>query len=560
VSNSIKTKTVTEILTDIKIQIDDILCEFEGTYAYDINTETTSVLLAHAKAKSNITKYTDLLPKDVANVLNAVKVASQQIAGREKDLIHLVKTTNLKTDSQTMTVFKLAHMISNTYNIDHDETLFEIYLLGQMFKTYGSLSDLKNGHTIFDKNYIYKISDDITKEEFNIFTSQAMLDSINTNHSWKKISESYLSKKVNSDTKQIQKITLTSEHKITNVTEIINQVLNTISKYNIRSTEKVGVHYLKIIEVVDKKETPNPAHKSWLTKKQMCESMKEKSEKAMEIFLAMDIPPETITEITKTKKVEQKKLNEVVKDIDTLYLKQADRIKLMSCLSQFRNQKDILKRHGLTNKLNIIGYGDPGTGKTTMIQAVATYLSKDIYYVDLKDAKTNDDLQMMFDYVIKNVQNGGIIVLEDIDAMTDVVLERKDKFIRISDENRIDAVASLMQKGDKPITLDYFLNILQGTLTIDDSVFIVTTNYFDKLDRAFTRDGRFDVKIHLDNCDHFQIRAIFKDFIGRDLDSAVLARIPEYKFAPASIIYHLKSTMFNTENTDAQHMEPFLIV
>ena len=50
-----------------------------------------------------------------------------------------------------------------------------------------------------------------------------------------------------------------------------------------------------------------------------------------------------------------------------------------------------------------------GTGKTTTIQAVATFLQRDIYYVDLQKAKLNEDLQMIFEYVNKHVPNSGIV-------------------------------------------------------------------------------------------------------------------------------------------------------
>ena len=61
----------------------------------------------------------------------------------------------------------------------------------------------------------------------------------------------------------------------------------------------------------------------------------------------------------------------------------------MNSLSQYKYKGQILKDMGLQNKLNLLLYGIPGTGKSTTIQAVATFLQKDIYYVDLQKATCN---------------------------------------------------------------------------------------------------------------------------------------------------------------------------
>jgi DNA replication protein DnaC len=118
-------------------------------------------------------------------------------------------------------------------------------------------------------------------------------------------------------------------------------------------------------------------------------------------------------------------LNEIEKNFDTLFLRKEDDFKLRNSLNMFKNHNGILRDMGLQNKFNLLLYGEPGTGKSTTIQAVANYLQKDIYYVDLQKVILNDDLHMIFEYVNKNVTNGGIIVMEDIDAMTDVKTKSK---------------------------------------------------------------------------------------------------------------------------------------
>lgn len=86
---------------------------------------------------------------------------------------------------------------------------------------------------------------------------------------------------------------------------------------------------------------------------------------------------------------------------------------------------------------------------------------------------------------------------------------------------------------------------LIGTLTQDGTTFIVTTNHLNKLDPAFYRDGRFDVKIEMKKCDRYQIQKIYEKFIKRKLKDDILNKIPEDVYTPANIIFHLKDYILN---------------
>lgn len=336
---------------------------------------------------------------------------------------------------------------------------------------------------------------------------------------------------------------------------------SSIYQYSRKTTEKVGIYYLSLENEKHATEEENPEYKAWQEKREFLENLKTIDKDHISGLLKLSVPPEKIKTEKIEKKIVQKKLNEVDKDISTLYLRKQDMSKLLSALSQFRDKKDVLKSLGFPNKLNILLDGEPGTGKSTTIQAVATYLHKDIYYVDIKDATSNQDLQMMFEYVNKNVSQGGIIVMEDIDAMTHIVRKRTsmpNDTTSPNDRGADKTVTELMKTTENKITLEYFLNILQGTLTLDDSIFITTTNWIDVLDKAFYRDGRFDVKIHFKLCDHYQISNIYQRVIGRSVPSSLLSRIPEDKFSPATILFHLKNYIFDIERSDEDILEPFL--
>ena len=116
----------------------------------------------------------------------------------------------------------------------------------------------------------------------------------------------------------------------------------------------------------------------------------------------------------------------------------------------------------------------------------------------------------------------------------------------------------LVDSGEDSVSLEYLLNLLDGTLTFNDSVVVITTNHLEKIDPALYRPGRIDNLIEMENCDHYQISRIFKRFIGRDIDSNILNKIPENNYTPAKIIFHLVNWVKKREETDLIIMSEFI--
>lgn len=227
---------------------------------------------------------------------------------------------------------------------------------------------------------------------------------------------------------------------------------------------------------------------------------------------------------------EMTKINTIYKDFSTLYLKRDDEFKLKNMLDTFSKKRELYRNIGIPFKFNCILYGTPGTGKTSAIKAIATYLNRNIYYLDISKVKTNKELTKIFDDINKNTRDGGIIAMEDIDAMSEIVLDREHR--TSFDEIKTD-------KDDDKLSLSHLLNILDGTLSKDNMIFIATTNYFNKLDKALTRPGRFDVVIELSECDKYQYSIIYKNILKRDLSEELINKLSNYKITPAKFIYSI---------------------
>ena len=112
-----------------------------------------------------------------------------------------------------------------------------------------------------------------------------------------------------------------------------------------------------------------------------------------------------------------------------------------------------------------------------------------------------------------------ILVFEDIDCMCDVVSDRKkDDAPTLSEKSELQtsieeikelakkATSSIDYPGGKNNNLSNLLNILDGLNEALDRIIIMTSNHPEKLDRALTRSGRIDIKVHFKkaSCEEIQ--------------------------------------------------------
>jgi len=143
---------------------------------------------------------------------------------------------------------------------------------------------------------------------------------------------------------------------------------------------------------------------------------------------------------------------------------------------------------GIPYKKNYIFEGLPGTGKTSLIYAIASELNLDIAILNFK--RDFDDVKFM--KAVQHIPENTILVLEDIDVLFQ---ERKN-----SDEHK------------HGITFSGLLNVLDGLGHQDKLITIMTTNYMNRLDKALIRPGRIDYCLHFDYATRTQIKHMFMRF------------------------------------------------
>jgi hypothetical protein len=177
---------------------------------------------------------------------------------------------------------------------------------------------------------------------------------------------------------------------------------------------------------------------------------------------------------------------------DPVYIKELLNRQLIKPLKVQTGDDNDHDRYTLANKDNAdqisrsaILFGPPGTGKTMYVKAIAERLGWPIVLLDPSNFASKglslipSETTRIFDMLME---------LEDVviffDEMEELIQERKDK----------DAGKSSFEQRYLTTT---FLPRLQELKDKSRSLFFIATNYYEDLDNAVTREGRFDLKLFI---------------------------------------------------------------
>ena len=176
------------------------------------------------------------------------------------------------------------------------------------------------------------------------------------------------------------------------------------------------------------------------------------------------------------------------REMNSIFIPKETKKELLKALDSFVNNESFYKERGIPYQLGILLEGPPGTGKTSLIKAIASYTNKNISTISPTHLYS-------LPRSLGSFKESSIMVIEDIDTST-ITNNRKEA---LSEEETDFSFSSLSD----------VLNSIDGILSIHGRVLIMTTNHYEKLDKALIRPGRVDLVIHVG----FVNQETFEDFI-----------------------------------------------
>jgi SpoVK/Ycf46/Vps4 family AAA+-type ATPase len=201
------------------------------------------------------------------------------------------------------------------------------------------------------------------------------------------------------------------------------------------------------------------------------------------------------SKLTDEKHIQVKYLNEtdltcevIPHDFNKIILDKSVKQRIVNGLMNWNNSKQWYEDHELVHKIGVFLYGKPGTGKSTVAKAISKIFDN-APILTIEPSNIMNSISGIFK--MRKKYNGTIIVLiEDFD----LYFKSREELENIELDTE--------QKKHKDANQNAIFQLLDGIYSTDNTIYIATTNYKDRIDPALIRHGRFDIQEELDYFDY----------------------------------------------------------
>lgn len=146
------------------------------------------------------------------------------------------------------------------------------------------------------------------------------------------------------------------------------------------------------------------------------------------------------------------------------------------------------KKHGLPQRRCYLFHGEPGTGKTSTIRMLAGKFKLSACFLGLTQQDFNN--QVLHD-ALAATPTSALIVIEDVDVLF--------KENRKAEQNTM-------------LTFSGLLNALDGIVSGEGTLTVMTTNHIERLDKALVRGGRVDRRFEFTHPGPSELADLFRRF------------------------------------------------
>lgn len=241
---------------------------------------------------------------------------------------------------------------------------------------------------------------------------------------------------------------------------------------------------------------------------------------------------------------------------DTLAVDPVLRDDIRGDLLRFVDRCDYYARVGRPWKRGYLLHGPPGTGKTSLIAAIANLLEFDVYDLELTAVHSNTVLRRL----LASTTPKSIVVIEDADCSLDLSDRKKnkqaEKYAKTGEAEEEPTPAS-DSFGLSTVSLSGVLNFVDGlwSSSVGERLMILTTNHPERLDPAMLRPGRMDRKIHLSYCGPAAFRVLARNYLEAGEEHPRMeeadALLREVEMTPADVAEVFMRCDAEGEGTDA---------
>jgi hypothetical protein len=209
------------------------------------------------------------------------------------------------------------------------------------------------------------------------------------------------------------------------------------------------------------------------------------------------------------------------KTFASIYLDDKILCEIRKKISTFVSHKSDYEKNGIPYKLSFLFEGNPGTGKTSVVKAIANELKSNVFIIPAEKISSFGSVVHHLKQTTKNYKSIPVIVFEDIHKLL-------------------------------PEIYNQIYGFLDGIYDITNCVIIMTTNVpHKKLDPTLVRAGRVNSIIHFDYLTEELMVKMFNIILPNHshLTNKFINKIKHMKITPAILESYLMQYGFDDEKS-----------